>query len=216
MDKTCEICGGTFQVKPYRAATARFCSQKCGGVWHQSQRPNMYKPFERGNGLREGLRPTNAFTSEQVAGPANAKWVDVIALVCANCGTEFSCKPWRLRQCENRSGHRFCTDLCRRTFMRGENDPRYVGGPTTYRGRGWLVQRKKAVQRDSGTCQDCGKVVGLSIPVHHRRPFREFENPEEANCLENLICYCQSCHMKHERPAVRHPGGSIPGPSRSR
>jgi 5-methylcytosine-specific restriction endonuclease McrA len=202
--KTCEVCGCSFRVKPYRATKARFCSQKCGGTWHQSQRPTMGNRFAAGNKLRTGLRPTNAFTSEQVAGSANPKWTESIALVCGGCDSHFSHKPWLFRQNKSKNGLRFCTDLCRRTYMRGENHPRYIGGPLTYRGQTWPVRRAAAIERDNGTCQDklCGVFVGDSIPVHHIRPFRLFDNEDEANRLENLICYCQSCHMKHEPRTV--------------
>lgn len=35
---TCEICGGSFSVRNYRAKSARFCSQRCGGAWHARER----------------------------------------------------------------------------------------------------------------------------------------------------------------------------------
>lgn len=198
----CEVCGTSFEVKPYRAKTARFCSKACGGKWHMANRqmPNDHKI---GNQYRKGLKPTNAFTSEQVAGSANPKWVEPIQLLCAHCGTTFEKKPWLLAQNKSRSGYRFCSDLCRRTFMRRDKDVRYVGGPVTYRGRGWIEARKLAVERDKGTCQSCGKVVGPSISVHHKKPYREFATPEQANHVDNLICYCQSCHIKIEPPLRR-------------
>jgi hypothetical protein len=58
--KTCEICGSAYQVKPYRANKARFCSQQCGGKWHMSVRamPNDHKV---GNKWRAGQPPENAF-----------------------------------------------------------------------------------------------------------------------------------------------------------
>lgn len=197
--KACEICGGEFTVKPYRALTARFCSQACGGKWHMENRkmPNDHKI---GNSYRKGLSPTNAFTSEQVSGENNPKWVPPIDLTCSMCERIFQTKPWILKQNKSVSGHRFCTDLCRVTFMRGENHPLYVGGPVTYRGRGWIEARKLAVARDKGVCQECSKYVGDSISVHHKIPYRTFSTPEKANQIENLICYCQSCHMKLEPP----------------
>lgn len=198
IEKKCEICGATFYVKPYRANKARFCSRRCGGVWHQSQRPHMGNRFKEGNNVRSGLRPANAFTSEQVSGESNAKWVPSVEFTCANCGEQFFRKPWIVRQNKSKSGYKFCCQSCKIQFMRGANHPKYVGGPVTYRGRGWLEQRKKAVERDNGTCQECGKVVGESISVHHIKPYREFSSPDEANRLENLICLCQACHMKHE------------------
>ena len=58
--KICEICGGAFQVKPYRDETARFCSQQCGGKWHMSVR-TMSSQHKIGNKYRSGTRPANAF-----------------------------------------------------------------------------------------------------------------------------------------------------------
>jgi hypothetical protein len=195
---TCEVCSGSFFVKPYRAKSARFCSHKCGGIWHMRTRtmPNAHKA---GNKWRAGLRPTNAFTSEQ------ARAINLVAgeeHICANCGTGFSIKPWIARQNPSKSGKRFCSKACHAQFkareQSGPNAPDWVGGPATYRGRGWRVARALAVERDNGTCQHCGKLVGKSIPVHHKRPFRLFSTPAEANHIDNLICLCQPCHMKAE------------------
>lgn len=62
IQKHCEECGASYEVKPYRAATARFCSQVCGGAWHARTRLNVGpKEHMRGNKLRAGLRPSNAF-----------------------------------------------------------------------------------------------------------------------------------------------------------
>jgi 5-methylcytosine-specific restriction protein A len=80
----------------------------------------------------------------------------------------------------------------------GEKSPFWVGGETTYRGKGWVEARLSAVERDKGVCQSCGKVVGRSISVHHIKPFRLFDNIKDANALDNLICLCQSCHMRIE------------------
>ena len=199
--KTCEICGGSFQVKPYRASKARFCSQACGGKWHMSVRkmPNDHKI---GNAWRKGLRPANAFTSEQ------ARTINLVhgeTHKCAKCGALFEIKPWLARQNITKSGLRFCSKSCHSAYMAanlsGESSPHWVGGITTYRGKGWSVARAAAVERDGGTCQDCGRHIGRSIPVHHIRPFRLFQTAAEANRLENLVCLCQSCHMKAERAA---------------
>jgi hypothetical protein len=160
----------------------------------------MPDDHKAGNQYRKGLKPANAFTSEQVSGSNNPKWVAPVQMTCAHCSTPFESKPWLIRQNKSHSGYRFCSDLCRRTFMRGDKDPRFVGGPVTYRGRGWIAARKLAVERDKGTCQECGKHVGASISVHHKRPYRDFSTPAEANHVDNLICYCQSCHIRLEPP----------------
>ena len=199
IDLQCEVCGEAFSVKPYRAKSARFCSLACGGKWHMSVR-QMSGLHKAGNQYRKGLRPSNAFKAEEVRGPNNPKWVDPLEFKCANCGKAVHLKPWLARQNNTRTGLRFCGQPCFRSYMHGPNDPRYVGGIVTYRGRGWREIRLVAVERDKGTCQECGKYVGQSIPVHHKRPYREFSTPQEANALENLICLCQSCHMRIERP----------------
>jgi 5-methylcytosine-specific restriction endonuclease McrA len=203
--KSCEICGSQFSVKPYRASTARFCSQQCGGKWHMQSRsmPNEHKI---GNQWRKGLRPANAFTPEQ------ARTMNIVVgehHTCRNCGSVFELKPWLARQNQSKSGERFCSKKCHSDVMARERagpaSPQWVGGITTYRGKGWLIQRALAIERDRGTCQACGKLVGESIPVHHVRPFRLFSTVAEANALTNLICLCQPCHMKVENASTAEP-----------
>ena len=168
--KTCEICGCSFQVKPYREKTARFCSQSCGGKWHMANRkmPNDHK---LGNQWRKGIRPTNAFTSEQAR---TINLVDCEKHECAHCGQMFEIKPWLARQNATKSGRRFCCKRChseyKALYESGKNAADYVGGITTYRGKGWLEARAAAVERDKGTCQECGKTIAclfLSITSSH-------------------------------------------------
>lgn len=189
IDKICIVCGTTFKVYPYRKDEAKFCGHACHAKYKFT-----------GNKTRLG-KPGNStvFTSERVRGENNPKWVDSLPFTCENCGKEFLVKPWLARQ---RNGKpRFCSTKCwnsSKDFIRGATHPHYVGGPKTYRGRSWLKARLIAVERDDGTCQKCGKHIGKSIPVHHIKPFREFETEAEANQADNLICLCQSCHMKNE------------------
>lgn len=194
--KTCEICGKQFEVKPYRTG-ARFCSFECSGKWHMQNRV-MRGPDLHGNMLRKGLRPTNAFTSEQVRGPNSPSWKVGIEFICENCGKKFTRKPWEIRQ---NGKPRFCSRecFCKSGVFSAEKSPVWVGGPKTYRGRNWRKARLAAIERDNGTCQRCKKVIGKSIPVHHIQPYREFETSEAANSLDNLTCLCQHCHMQQER-----------------
>jgi predicted HNH restriction endonuclease len=34
--------------------------------------------------------------------------------------------------------------------------------------------------------------------VHHITPIRDFDTPEEANTLDNLITLCEPCHAQWE------------------
>jgi 5-methylcytosine-specific restriction endonuclease McrA len=171
---------------------------ECAGKWHMSVRkmPNEHK---FGNKWRVGLRPTNAFTSEQAIA---FNTIQGNIYECSYCGNQFEIKPWVERQNKSKSGMRFCSKKCnmayRSKYLSGENSPLWVGGITTYRGKGWIAARNAAVKRDNGTCQECGKIVGKSIPVHHINPFRNYNSAQEANSLDNLVCLCQSCHMKIE------------------
>lgn len=191
--KVCEICGTAFSVKPHNSA-ARFCSRACGGKWHMQNRV-MRGPDMRGNTYAKGRRTSGAFTPDRVRGAANPRWKEPIVFTCELCKQEYHMKPWQVRQQPNR---RFCSNKCAKAFQSGDKHWHYLGGYDGYRGRSWLKQRAIAVARDNGTCQDCGRIMGKSIPVHHIKPYREFATAEEANVLENLICLCQSCHMKRE------------------
>ena len=197
--KRCEVCGEPFLVKPYRDSTARFCSQKCGGVWHaQTRLNNGPKPYMVGNKLRLGLRPSNAFTSEQVSGSGNPRWQEGLTRACLHCRAEFKQKPWLARQ---NGAAKYCGRKCFEAsgcFV-GDKSSGYVGGITTYRGKGWLIARSAVVAEQAGKCAECAKNVGTSLPVHHKRPFREFATAQEANARANLIGLCQSCHMRAER-----------------
>jgi hypothetical protein len=155
------------------------------------QNRSMPNEHKTGNKFRQGKPPANAFTSEKVRGKANPRWIDGTEFICQICGNKFLVKPWIVRQ---NGSPKYCSKNCRTIGTSGENSPLYVGGKTTYRGRGWIKAREEVIARDNGTCQDCGKVIGKSIPVHHISPYRK----SHLNDPDNLICLCQSCHMKHE------------------
>jgi DEAD/DEAH box helicase domain-containing protein len=66
-------------------------------------------------------------------------------------------------------------------------------------GSNWNVQKVRARERDGFQCQNCGlHEEGRPFDVHHLIPFRAFSTSERANCLENLITLCSSCHRMAE------------------
>lgn len=72
-------------------------------------------------------------------------------------------------------------------------DPSHVGG--------WDAARFEALVRDQARCQDCGITApehieenGRGLDVHHKVPYREFDDPETAHELSNLVTLCRSCH----------------------
>lgn len=94
---------------------------------------------------------------------------------------------------------------------RGEKSFSWKGGYDQYYGDNWQEQRNKARERDGYQCQVCGISESdnpRQLSVHHVTPVREFEQPEDANVLTNLVTLCEPCHSKWEglylRPDTRH------------
>jgi DEAD/DEAH box helicase domain-containing protein len=79
--------------------------------------------------------------------------------------------------------------------------------PNDY-GPNWREQRRKALERDGYRCRTCGAnggSGGISLHVHHIRPFRDYnyipganENYLHANQIDNLVSLCPSCHGRAE------------------
>ena len=78
--------------------------------------------------------------------------------------------------------------------------------PNNY-GPEWQNIRKLALQRDRYTCQACG-AVERERPhhVHHKIPFRSFEEREKANALTNLVTLCPTCHQQAEASVLIRSG----------
>lgn len=118
-----------------------------------------------------------------------------VNLVCEQCGDSYE-KPESLA-----SQSRFCSDDCRiewhKVTFRGENHPNWKGGYEPYYGPSWSEWRRKILKRDDYTCQECGQ-TNDSNHVHHIKPVREFDDPEEAHFDSNLVTLCISCHSEVE------------------
>jgi len=87
----------------------------------------------------------------------------------------------------------------------GELHHRWKGGYDPYYGANWHETRRDALARDDYQCQECGltnseheETHGSSLDIHHKRPLRTFDEPEDANTLDNLISLCRGCHNKRE------------------
>lgn len=62
---------------------------------------------------------------------------------------------------------------------------------------GFADQRFNALKRDDWSCQECGtNLTRKRAEVHHKKPARKYDNPEEANRLDNLVSLCAECHEK--------------------
>lgn len=165
----CEFCGGTYKVKPSRVEAGRkYCSRTC-----------YAKAF-----------------SETQTGEDNHRWEGgKIELTCEQCGEEYLIERNKLE------GRRYCSNECQGKAQTGEGHHLWKGGCEPYYGPNWPKMRRLARTRDCFNCRHCGKSeqeLDTELHVHHIKPIREFDKPENANNPTNLISLCPSCHMQIE------------------
>lgn len=108
----CQQCGATFQVDPYRAGVAKFCSVTCKGLasrtpnrgWADRTCRTCAAPFR----VRTGTvnRGGGIYCCRSCAASAITAR---IALDCANCGKSFETWPSRVK----RGAGKFCSPACR-------------------------------------------------------------------------------------------------------
>jgi predicted HNH restriction endonuclease len=92
----------------------------------------------------------------------------------------------------------------------GEGNPNWAGGYEKYYGANWERKRTEALERDGFACLVCGvcteehrKRYNRGLDVHHVRPIRTFDEPEDANTLDNLVTLCDRCHKRWEGIPLR-------------
>lgn len=125
---------------------------------------------------------------------------ELVEIECENCSDTFKVLP---AYSENR---RFCSNSCANS---GEYNANWIDGRSegrAYYGSNWRSIREKVLNRDDYCCTNCGMTVdqhydtyGLSLDVHHKERLANFDNPEDANQMDNLTSLCKSCHKKIER-----------------
>lgn len=206
LDDTCPTCGEVFSsergVKLHHkrthgetlAVTTSTCKQ-CGESFEHRDRRNPHTcSIECRDKWQSGENASNWRGGK-------------ITLTCEWCDEEFRVNP-------NKSHRRFCGDPCASSWhseqITGEDNPSWNGGQVRYYGPTWERQKKRARKRDQYRCQHCRTTVaelGKNPSVHHITPFREFDDSERANRLDNLITLCEPCHRKWEglylRPDTR-------------
>lgn len=211
--KSCECCGRAFEVtqREVNRGRGRFCSRSCHGKVRGAAVLKTTSP----RGPNRG-----SFRKGENVGESHPRFVPRLRFRCEFCESDFEVQAWVAKQTTNRN--RFCSARCRSrhrsVFGSGPNAPDYVGGKVTYRGPNWIEARTAVIVAQKGACAHCGVFRGKRLPVHHIKPFREFESYVEANRRENLIGLCQSCHMKAERPVTKRrrvgPPSSSPRPAK--
>lgn len=129
---------------------------------------------------------------------------------CPNCGDDVQRKP-----ANTRGNNVFCDRDCYTDWkseqMQGDDHWNWKGGYT--QGKNWAAIRQRALDADDYQCQGCGLTeeehrerYGAGLSVHHIHPRMEFDDPHEADQIDNLVALCRDCHSKWEGIPLRPEG----------
>lgn len=208
--KFCEYCGKEFQVTG-REKRKKYCSKECS---NNSKCTKEFRISESGE--REykntykcelcGKEYTfwhpryykRRFCDDCLSKHKSEIYTNRINTICGYCGKELEVIPSRFYS----NKYCYCDSKCMAQhytqIYSGENSPTWKGGVNKHYKGNWLYQAKLCRERDNNCCQICGKTYeeneNHNMDVHHIRKYRLFEDPKEANKLENLISLCHSCH----------------------
>lgn len=221
---TCKECGNSFEYYP-SDKDGVYCTQ-CAETVHYGGTPTLEgedNPMFKGGDVSTSCSQCNKpitrrrwryrenknhfcsqecqskFLSEVLSGRE-----EKIQIECDWCGEKFDRKR---SQC--RYENQFCDKDCRGKWFsnsyNGEEHPRWEGGSVDYYGSEWDEKRKDQLERDNYQCVVCGKCeedIGTEPHVHHRKPVRNFDDPNDAHFEENLVSLCPKHHALAENNVI--------------
>jgi 5-methylcytosine-specific restriction endonuclease McrA len=226
----CDYCGGEFNKKPslIEKSENNFCDSDCYGSYLSENRSgndhpqyNKKKVTCKNCGKEKEVSPShhekveNHYCNaecqaeyEDRSGENNHFWKGGKETVeCEYCESLVEVHQYRTEEYDTF----FCNVDCRGKWateeFSGENHPLWEGY-SEYYGEDWLAIRDLVRERDNGTCQICGtdsNELGQWPDVHHIKPVKDFEDPNNANYPMNLISLCSSCHGKVEQGELECP-----------
>lgn len=108
---------------------------------------------------------------------------------------------------------RFCSQDCYGEWMEEEVPPeehaRWKGG-YSLPAEGWSQLRSQCLEEHDYRCQGCGvhqdqnrEDHGVGLAVHHVQPRTSFDDPADADTVDNLVPLCRDCHNEWEGVPVR-------------
>jgi 5-methylcytosine-specific restriction endonuclease McrA len=218
-NRTCKGCETDFYDPKARKTFCEDCNPEAGkhnGNWRDAkeettcercgERFEYYPSDKKGVYCPECVAEADEFLGDHYA---EVHDIDRIERTCDYCETEMT-----VLASERKYGiGRFCSRECLSEWMSenrsGKNHHNWLTGSRTYAGL-WWEAREKALERDDYRCQNCGKSadeIGQNPDVHHITPLADFEDPQDAHRLENLIVLCRQCHAAVE-------SGETPVPTR--
>ncbi|MCO8244042.1 MULTISPECIES: HNH endonuclease [unclassified Haladaptatus] len=208
-NRTCKGCGKQFYDEKARKQFCQSCSPNAAennGNWrggrvitecHECGSEFSYYPSNK-----KGIYCSDCIQKATGLLPENpSKKGKRIETECLYCHEQMIVRPSRNK---GRSRGIFCDMGCYGSWLSenivGENHHQWEDSTINYTGRWWRI-RQQALERDARTCQQCGKTeseIGQTPDVHHIIRLREFDNPQEAHRLDNVITLCRSCHRNVE------------------
>jgi len=147
------------------------------------------------------IKPWKKYCNKSCQRSFEAEKVDT---VCIRCGRVTKICRMQLTKKRHTGICRSCVtseqNLLR--YKNPEDHPSWAGGFKYHltgrfgrdpQGLSWKTQKLLALQRDTNTCQTCGKYkLGWKPDVHHIKPYRLCYSHH----VDNLVCLCRSCHKK--------------------
>lgn len=192
-ENTCQYCGKTFLVDGEHKKR-KYCSKACIDL---ARKENRRKQYCKNCGKEINVRYKRVYCDECMYIWRTLLPSKKIKTNCGYCGKEIEVIP----SIYNSNKFCYCDKECMSKhyaeIYTGENSPTWKGGKSHHYVGGFYAARKKVRERDEYTCQLCGiteKEYGMELSVHHITKYRLFEDKQEANNLDNLVCLCEKCH----------------------
>lgn len=204
----CTFCQCKFQIKPEakRKKGKPFCSSACFNKYQTGPNNTAWKGGEKQRNCdtcnktfsypprREG---TIKYCSIACRGMANrgekCTRYSQQTVICNYCKATIKIPKNRLK--ERNFCNRNCADKGHSSFVRGENNGRFVHGmDATPYPSGWTTSYKNTIrERDGHTCRLCGTIQENhkgKLHVHH------IDYDKNNLVINNLITLCKYCHGK--------------------
>ena len=165
--------------------------------------------FKKGNKLRKGLKPTNAFEKGHIPWNKNKKCPNISKSLTGKIPSKKTREKLRkfnigkkLSEETKRKIGEYNKKIGRKPpIMRGENHPNWKGGITPENkkiknGIEFRLWREAVFARDNWTCQKCN-IKGSKLNPHHIKNFAQY--PELRMAINNGITLCRDCHIKFHK-----------------